>query len=307
MYKSVLLLFVFLILISVVSLGQTTWTGTTDSDWHRDCNWNTNSIPACGDDVIIPSTTNKPNVSSIAHCRTIEVQSSLGARLDITGTGRLDVGLAGGCSGAATDNGGCVPTNLLPNPSFEDRSCCPSALAQMNCVNNWINASSGGSTDYFNTCGFTSPGCCGYGPPPSGLPDGTGYLGFLDTRTAPATHRKEYAGVCLTGSLTASQSYTFDFYIANSAGAYGITVAIFGNTNCANMPNAATTCPTSWGTGWVELGSVAMTPNNTTWQMGTINFTAGAAYTAIIVGANCSLSFSPQAQRYFYLDNLALY
>ena len=305
------LLVVFLLssffLITRLFSQTVTWNGSTDNDWHKPCNWTPSAaVPACTDNVVIP-TAKTINVSGIAHCKTIAIQGT--AIVNITGTGQLEVSDINACVGTETTNAGCPSANLLPNPSFEDRSCCPSALAQMNCVDSWVNASSGGSTDYFNTCGFTSPGCCGYGAPPAGLPDGNGYLGFLDTWAGSPCFcvRKEYAGVCLTGALTASQSYTFDFYIANSSGAYGITVAIFGNTNCANMPNAATTCPTSWGSGWVELGSVAMTPNNTAWQMGTIGFTAASAYTAIIVGANCTTAFGPQAQRYFYLDNLALY
>lgn len=288
-----------------------TWTGTTDGVWHRACNWSPAAIPTVADNVYINTGVSiYPTISGNAHCKTLNITTAAVNAVNIT-TGNLCISStnSGTCSTALTNSGGCAPTNLLPNPSFENRSCCPSALAQMNCVDNWVNASSGGSTDYFNTCGFTAPGCCGYGSPPAGLPDGSGYIGFLDLWAGSPCFcvRKEYAGVCLSSALTASQSYTFDFYIANSSGAYGITMAIFGNTNCANMPNAATTCPTSWGSGWVELGSVALTPNNTAWQLGSIGFTAGAAYNAIIVGANCTTSFSPQAQRYFYLDNMALY
>ncbi|KAA3631883.1 MAG: hypothetical protein DWQ02_15640, partial [Bacteroidetes bacterium] len=44
------------------------------------------------------------------------------------------------------------PSSLIPNPSFEERSCCPTENAQLYCANNWIQASSP-TTDYVHTCG----------------------------------------------------------------------------------------------------------------------------------------------------------
>ena len=86
-----------------------TWTGATDTDWHKACNWSLNVIPTCAHNTVIPNTTNKPSVTGIAHCSDIQIQSSLGARVDVVGSGRLDVGQFGGCTGTPTDNGGCTP------------------------------------------------------------------------------------------------------------------------------------------------------------------------------------------------------
>jgi hypothetical protein len=68
-------------------------------------------------------------------------------------------------------------SSLIPNPSFDQRSCCPSAASQLNCVNNWIQAS-GATSDYFNSCGLLAVGT--FPPPPTPLPNGTGYVGFFD-------------------------------------------------------------------------------------------------------------------------------
>jgi len=87
--------------------SQTTWTGSTDTDWHKDCNWNTNAIPTCTDDVVIPDLANDPDITGIAHCRTIEIQGATVIDLNSTGGARLDVGQVGGCSGVPTNNGGC--------------------------------------------------------------------------------------------------------------------------------------------------------------------------------------------------------
>ncbi|PCJ85562.1 MAG: hypothetical protein COA57_07400 [Flavobacteriales bacterium] len=293
-------------LVNSTGMAQTnTWTGNTDTDWHKSCNWSLNAIPTCAHDVVIPNVVNDPIITGIAHCNTIDIQSSTGALLTInsSGSGLLEVTT---CPTAATDNGGCS-VNLLPNPSFEDMSCCPSGLAQMTCVDFWINAASGGSADYFNTCDFTSTAG---GPPPSPIPDGAGYVGFLDyLEPFPSfAPRKEYIGVCLPTALTSGQSYTFEFELATSSGSSSVTIAIYGTTSCANLPYAGVACPTTTA-GWVELGSVAMTPDNVTWQAGTIAFTAGAAYIGLAIGPNCTNPPPPPVNpdRYYYMDNLQLY
>ncbi|MBL4753496.1 MAG: hypothetical protein JKY52_07895 [Flavobacteriales bacterium] len=104
-------IFTFLIVAFIVAnqplFSQATWDGSTDTDWHKACNWNTNAIPTCTDDVIIADVVNDPDITGIAHCRTIEIQGAAILDLNSTGGGRLDVGQVGGCSGTATDNGGC--------------------------------------------------------------------------------------------------------------------------------------------------------------------------------------------------------
>jgi len=291
---------------SLTGMSQTvTWTGNTDTDWHKACNWDLNVIPTCSHDVVVPNVVNDPIVAGVAHCNTIDVQTSGGALLTImsSGSGLLEVAT---CPTAATNNGGC---NLLPNGSFEDMSCCPTTLAEMPCVDSWVNGSTGGSADYFNTCGITSAGGI-YGPPPAPIPDGVGYTGFLDIyKIFPSIEiRKEYIGLCLSSALTPAQAYTFEFDIANSNGAFGITMAIYGTTSCTNLPYAATTCPTDPPTtGWVLLGTVGMTPDNIAWQTGTIAFTAPSAIIGLLVGSNCTNASTVQSQRYFYLDNLKLF
>ena len=46
-----------------------------------------------------------------------------------------------------------IPTSLIPNPSFEEMSCCPDNEAQLNCANEWIQASLA-TTDYIHECGI---------------------------------------------------------------------------------------------------------------------------------------------------------
>src|SRR5690554_4135249 len=72
--------------------------------------------------------------------------------IDDDGNGLIDLNdTACDCEGFG------VPQNipsLIPNPSFEDRNCCPSSFSQLSCADTWIQATTA-TSDYFN-CGYTS-------------------------------------------------------------------------------------------------------------------------------------------------------
>lgn len=111
-----------------------TWTGATDSDWHKSCNWSLGTIPTCSHDVVIPNTANKPSVRGIAHCYTLELWSSSGATLTVNSLGgaELYVGQAGTCSGTPTNNGGCGPlcARILATGDAYSLISCSSGNAQ---------------------------------------------------------------------------------------------------------------------------------------------------------------------------------
>lgn len=88
--------------------------------------------------------------------------------------------------------------SLIPNPSFENRSCCPTTLGQLNCADTWQQASSA-TSDYFNTCGRTSL----FTAPPNPLPNGNGYVGFYNGSGAGGGNYKEYIGACLLDTMFA--------------------------------------------------------------------------------------------------------
>jgi len=53
-------------------------------------------------------------------------------------------------------DGNCLsaaPISLIPNPSFEDKSCCPNSNSMLEC-DTWIQASVA-TTDYMHSCGCT--------------------------------------------------------------------------------------------------------------------------------------------------------
>lgn len=197
--------------------------------------------------------------------------------------------------------------SLIPNPSFEQRSCCPSAASQLNCANNWVQAS-GATSDYFNTCGLLAVGT--FPPPPLPLPDGNGYVGFFDDFFAAASSiiYKEYVGTCLTDTTEIGVNYQIEFYIANSFGNLSTELAIFGSTNCSSLPfgsllpTATSLCPTAVAPAdWNLLAADTVTCSTSSWVKVTLNFTATQNYSAIIIGPSCS---NNTGSNYYYMDNL---
>jgi len=72
--------------------STSTWTGNIDTDWFKHGNW-TFCVPVPVTDAIVPNTTNKPVIATslTGQCKTITLHTDDGARLDILGTGGLDV------------------------------------------------------------------------------------------------------------------------------------------------------------------------------------------------------------------------
>ena len=202
--------------------------------------------------------------------------------------------------------------SLIPNPSFEDYSNCPNGISQFDRVNSWVPGTTNGSSDYWNTCGYSS---MWGGPPPSllslnPLPDGNGYVGIYSSG-AGTTHDKEYISTCLNGPMYAGTPYELSFNIIKKRTVDPpILMTIYGSTSCANL----TITSTSFGEGcvpennpnWIVLGSILMNPDaegGGQWQTGTINFTPPQNINAIMLGGGCT---SSTTRGYYYLDNLIL-
>lgn len=198
-------------------------------------------------------------------------------------------------------------SSLIPNPSFEQRTCCPTAASQLNCANNWVQAS-GATSDYFNTCGLQAIGT--FPPPPLPLPDGSGYVGFFNNFGSLNLPYKEYVGTCLTDTIKAGVNYQIEFFLANSFGNLTSELAIYGTTDCANLPfgtllpTASAFCPTTVAPlDWTLLAMDTSTCSATSWVRVTLNFTATQNYTAIVLGGSCTNNIG---SNYYYIDNLIL-
>lgn len=130
MRKTIILSILILISTGQFTFGQTnTWTGAEDTDWHKECNWSLDLVPTCSHDVVVPNTSNKPVVSGIASCKSIDihssngaivtVQSSSGARLQIQTCPTTNT-ISSGCIGPITASLTYSPSQAnpgIPNPS----------------------------------------------------------------------------------------------------------------------------------------------------------------------------------------------
>ncbi len=208
-----------------------------------------------------------------------------------------------------------VPLSLIPNPSFEERTCCPQDRSQLNCAKDWIQASEP-TTDYLHTCGWMGwPDL----PPPLPFPDGDGCVGFRNGRVGNSggpggssegnPNWKEYAGACLLGPLKAGTAYRFEFWIGftKAFSSPPTTIVFYGSTDCANLPfgiaNDQFGCPTN-GPGWVELGSVPIS-GALEWKLKEINVIPQQDIYAIAIGPNC-VEENLITNTYYFFDNLVL-
>lgn len=235
----------------------------------------------------------------------IDAQEICNNGIDDNGNGLVDLNDTAACSCSTSQ-----PT-LIPNASFEQKSCCPSSYSQLNCAQGWIQASDA-TSDYMNTCNFTFPAANAAGliPPP----DGSGLAGLISS-----IGYQEYIGTCLTTPMLKDTAYSIQMSIASTpitgnAGvcnggtiSYGPSdIVVYGTTDCNNLPFSGIGCPPA--AQWQVLGSVSYTPINV-WSLITVNFTPPVNITAIIIGSPCTLPASYNASPcypYFYFDNLFL-
>lgn len=205
-----------------------------------------------------------------------------------------------------------LPKSLIPNPSFEEKDCCPGNSAQMYCATGWIQASVP-TTDYLNTCGWL--GWEEY-LPPLPFPDGDGCIGFRDGRpgangNGPQSQWKEYIGACLDAPMKIGKIYRIEFHLGFSRplNSPPINVAFYGAESCSNLPvdedDAEYGCPTNdVHRGWKELGKVRVSGNHN-WQQAMIEFSPSRDIEAIVIGPDCERRPS-QDGLYYFLDNLIL-
>jgi gliding motility-associated-like protein len=201
--------------------------------------------------------------------------------------------------------------SLIPNPSFDTMTCCPTSYSQVNCAGSWVQASSA-TSDYMNTCGFVFGAATSAGLVP--FPNGNGILGCI---FSPGW--QEYVGACLNSPMVAGTPYTVQMNIASTpcdgqgnqcnGGVidFGpIDIVLYGAPSCASLPFAGSGCPPA---PWQVLGQFYYTPTPT-WGVISITFTPSVNIAAIIIGSPCVLppSYSPPSgcYPYFYFDNILL-
>lgn len=222
--------------------------------------------------------------------------------LDDDGDGRIDLNDAD-CNCELIQ-----PESLIPNPSFEEKTCCPNNRSQMSCADTWVQASEA-TTDFLHTCDWV--GWEGL-EAPLPFPDGEGCMGFRNGRYDNAAYNpnwKEYAGACLLEPLKAGISYKFRFDIGFTSGSNSppTDIAFFGATECASIPFGSGDdefgCPTN-GPGWQLLGKVGVSGARE-WKVAEINVTPTQDINAIAIGPDC-IQLQSQVSIYYFFDNLVL-
>lgn len=208
----------------------------------------------------------------------------------------------------------CNAQNLVPNPSFEEYTECPSDLAQISRLLNWV--SFGNSPDYFNVCANGDPHNIGVPYNQFGFQnpsDGDAYVGFYAFYSNPVGYR-EYVGVELIQALEKNKRYCLSFDVSlsldmilsdcasSNIGAMFSTIA-YGENNVAPINNN----PTLF---YNNLISDTLYWTNLSWT-----FTADSEYIYLAIGNFFNNSNTDTIQyndgnnigrSYFYLDNIAL-
>ncbi|MCB0649437.1 MAG: gliding motility-associated C-terminal domain-containing protein [Saprospiraceae bacterium] len=201
--------------------------------------------------------------------------------------------------------------SLVPNPSFELRTCCPSTRSQLDCAVGWIQASQA-TTDYLNTCGYYAKEDFEV---PLPLPAGAGFIGLRDGRINPEGRIepgwKEYAGSCLLAPMKANRTYSFEFYFGFSSSniSPSIDLSFFGTTDCINLPFGKNIdlfgCPSN-DANWELLQSTFISAGTgKRWVKTKIEITPKKYIAAIAIGPSCEPSKNPFST-YYFMDDLQL-
>jgi len=201
------------------------------------------------------------------------------------------------------------PSGLIPNPSFEERICCPSDEAELECAVGWVQAS-GPTTDYVHTCGILgNPYLPDPKLAPQPFPDGEGAIGFRDGKPFNADF-KEYAGAQLTQSMTQGDLYRLDFFTGFPDDPYSTSfdMSLYATEEINALPFGAGSinigCPTN-SPGWDLIDRKTVTGRNE-WVNVVFEFTADKSYNTIVLGPSCDPHPDFENHPYFYFDRLLL-
>lgn len=210
-----------------------------------------------------------------------------------------------------------LTTSIIPNPSFETRSCCPMTWGDMACLVSWTQGSTGAALDYIHQCGLMASDWLN---PPLPFPDGEGCIGFV--ANLQNVNFQEYVAACLNRPMQADTSYTLNFSLgfgtpANLNPSYNldtvysadsVELAIFGNPSCDpdQLPYPGIGCPTNaTGSDWVLINTITVSGRGE-WVETAFEFTPTETYQAIAIGAGCGIKDLGQAAEYYFIDNLIL-
>jgi gliding motility-associated-like protein len=207
-------------------------------------------------------------------------------------------------------------TSIIPNPSFESYTSCPSGFSELNVASPWIQATQA-TTDYYNNdCSFIAGAIVDNNL--NSYPAGKGIVAALYLRDW-----NEYLGTTLLSTMTAGTAYQLSFNVAavtikndGSSTTTPITnfepvnITLYGCTNGTNLPLSTVFSPNINDPTWQIIGQATYTPISS-WGVVNMIFTPAIDVNAIMIGAPPVLPVSYPSNSsadfpYFLYDNLLL-
>ena len=173
-------------------------------------------------------------------------------------------------------------TNLVPNPSFEFTTNCPTSSIISNATG-WLSFTD--SPDYFNIC---APN-----PSPYNVPvtfagyqqpfHGNAFVGILVNSQPLTANAREYFGIQLTQTLTIGQKYYASFRIALGdpfRNCWSNKIGLRFTTYYNNLPQ--------WSTGMItnfsHIKTDSLLKDTTNWTLVKGSFIADSAYKYVVFG-----------------------
>jgi gliding motility-associated-like protein len=242
-------------------------------------------------------------------CLCVSAQEICNNAKDDDGDGLIDL-LDSDCQ--CSDNFVLVKDqSIIPNPSFEEYTQCPTTYSQMDFVQYWRQASGEGTTDFVHACNNYRLDVGQWQPlPPLPLPDGKGCAGFIDGIANQIFYSgtyKEYAGAVLHSPLLKNQTYLFDLSVGFGTPEKSppIEISIYGHPSREAFPiEYRAECPSKYFPEWILLGSQWVGGNNE-WKKVSIEINSPIDISSIAIGPPCPEA--PDSLLYYYLDQLMLY
>jgi len=199
----------------------------------------------------------------------------------------------------------CVePIVSLVFADYNTFTCCPSNFTSgpgtgIYCLEGgWTLV--GGTSDYFNTCGYMGGGPIPQAPQP--FPSDGGVVGGINTPTY-----NEYIGYCLPDAeMVASETYTYSLSVGfnDMAGTWNSVIpteiGIFGTTDCSVMDDFNFSCLENIGS-WDLLEAVNVGGNMGEWTNIAGTFVSPGDYTAIAFGPTCQTN-----ELYTFYDDFSI-
>ncbi len=81
--------------------------------------------------------------------------------------------------------------------------------------------------------------------------------------------------------------YTLEFYLAHGQGPNNLSISLFDNEQCGNLPFGGFDCPAGIS-GWSELAIDTFSLSLNQWNKAKITFTPDKNYNAVDIGLSCS-------------------